>query len=318
MTSYTNLMTQDPATQTTTFTTPLRHVLGEIMFVLVTVPVILVVGLVASGFCGYLASSAIPENFPLASSVSLICTFVFVFISFFCTLVWLWAKRRLKFTLRIGNETLVYGKWPFRESIRVTDAETIVEHKAGISCTRGANRVVITGSGKNWVCLFEHASRDCITALRGVCLNAVFVGVEGKEHLPQKAPSQSAAIRNLIRVRWARAFAALLVAIPSLAGSVLFLSMVLARVKNGVALASAFDGLPLMYLLEPFIGLSALSIAVHQWRRALSLSNRVKAHTTLSVQELVLEDAVARAEARHGTLHTGFGGRRNRWGERNG
>lgn len=274
----------------TTFKTPIRHVFGEALLVAITVPVILLVGLAPAALCGYLANLAIPDSVLADSPTLELCVAVPAYL-LVCSFAWLWAKHRLKFTLRISQGILSYGKSPFRETIPFTDV-TSIQEKAEMIDSPGSYRVVVTAPGKKWICFFGVRSGDCASALRRVCSNAVFVDAAGKEHLPERTHSPVAAIRNLIHSRYTRATAAILLSVPCLAWSLVILWAVVTKMKEGVTLPDAVEGMPIGFLSIPFLGIISLATAVHLWRKAFRLSKRLKAQMKLGIVHLTSETPI--------------------------
>jgi len=279
-------MDQKQAAKYTTFKTSIRHVLGEILFVLVIEFFILLVGLVISSLCASVAKAAFPD-FPdliLLSLVVELGTIFFIVLPF----AWLFAKFRLKFTLRIGQDRVIFGKWPFRESMHCLDVEAIYEKYGKIDNPR-SYYVLITGFGKSWSCFFEKNTQDCIRALRVVCPNAIFVDMYGKEHFPQATVSFPKVIQNLIRTRYARAIAAFVVAIPCLGWCSIMVWAVIYKIVNGTNLSGASEGIPAGMIAILGLGTATLATGLYQFRQAVILSRSVRTHMPQSVEEFMFQ-----------------------------
>lgn len=281
-------MEQRPSKYPLIFKTPFRHVLGETVLVLVVVPVVLVFCLLMSFVCGYAAGSVVSNDdwswvvlFALAIPMFLVL----------CYLTWLGARQRLKFTLKIGPEELLFGKGLFRESMPCTAVETIRD-KASAVHDPDSHWVEITGARRKWKCFFGHASGACIGALREVCSNAVFVDIQGKEHLPAGTHSPVRAIGNLVRTRRATATAALLVAIPCLAWALIILVALIVKVAQGTSLTEAVSGIPVRFLVVPVLGTVTLIAAIVQFRRASQLAGRLKELSADEIEDVVSEKPV--------------------------
>lgn len=275
-------MSYEQATKHTTFKTSTRHVLGEILLVLVIEFFILLIGLIIASICASVARTAVPDfpNIILLSLVVETGTIFFIFVPF----AWLFAKYRLKFTLRIGQDRIMYGKWPFRETIHCMDVEAIYE-KCGKVDNPKSYYVIITGFGKSWSCYFEKNTLDCIKALRAVCPNAIFIDMYGKEHFPQTAASFPKVIHNLIRTRYARAIAAFIVAIPCLVWCLIIVWAVIYKLVNGSNLFRAVEGFHTGMLAILGLGTATLATGLYQFRQAFILSRSGQTHMPQSVEE---------------------------------
>ena len=286
-------MEEESTTTLATFRTPKGHVIGEVFFVLLTVPVILIMGLVAAGFSAYMVVLIIPDDKFTGSPILALVVAVLVF-AFFCCLAWLGAKDRLKFTLRIGPQELSFGERPFRESIPCLAVETIRETAERLYDPH-SYRVELTAPGIKWKFFFGSFCGDCIEALRAVCTNAVFVDARGQEHLPEGTHSPIRAIRNLVRTRLRRATAALLLSIPCLAWSAVVFAAIIARIVGGETIHEVMDGIHgrfFTFLGIPLLGVFSLVTAIMQFAKAKRLSKRMRAHIKPGLEDIILEDAI--------------------------
>lgn len=282
-------MNDEQADQYTTFKTSIRHVLGEILLVLVIEFFILLTGLIIAAICASVADAAVPD-FPNTTLLSLVVELGTIFI-IVLPFAWLFAKFRLKFTLRIGQDRIIYGKWPFRESMHYLDVEAIYEKYGDISSPK-SYYVMITGFGKSWSCYFEKNTQDCIKALRTVCSNAIFVDMYGKEHFPQAAVSFPKVIHNLIRTRYGRAIAAFIIAIPCLAWCLIIVWAVIYKIVNGTNLSVAVEGIHTGMIAILGLGTATLATGLYQFRQAVTLSRSVRTHMPQSVEEFMFQKSI--------------------------
>lgn len=282
-------MTPLPVRPSIVFKTPKKHVAGEVLLVLLTTPVILVTGLMMSGLCGYMGGSLVPEDFWIEPSVMALAISLPA-LACVCMLAWLWAKRRLKFTLCIAPQKLRFGRRPFRESLPCLAVETVLERAESID-SPASYRVQIIASGKRWTCFLGPQSRACVEALRAVCTNAIFVDLAGREHLPSQTHSPVKAIRNLVRGRARRAAVGMLVAMPCLLWGGIILALVVIQIRNGTSLSEATDGIPAGFLAVPLLGIVSLIDSITQFRKASRLSKRIRQQMRPGIEGLTTETA---------------------------
>lgn len=282
-------MNYEQAATYTTFKTSIRHVLGEVLLVLVIEFFILLCGLIISSLCASVARAAVPD-FPNTTLLSLVVELSTIFI-IVLPFAWLFAKFRLKFTLQIGQDRIIFGKWPFRECMHGMDVETISEKYGAISNPK-SYYVTITGFGKSWSCYFEKNTQDCIRALRVVCPNAIFIDMYGKEHIPQTTGSFPKVIHNLIRSRYARAIAAFIVAIPCLVWCLIIVWAVIYKLVNGTNLSMAVDGIHTGMVAILGLGTATLATGLYQFRQAFILSRSVRTHMPQSIEEFMFQKSM--------------------------
>ena len=150
----------------------------------------------------------------------------------------------------------------------------------------------ITAPGIKWKCFFGSHVPACIEALRAVCTNAVFIDVAGQEYLPTKTYDPHTVLRNLVRTRLRRATAFLLVAIPCLVWGAIVIIAIIVGFNKGATPTDILSEVNIGFFIVPVLGLFSLTAAITQFRKAKSLSKRIKTELAQGMDDTVLGHAI--------------------------
>jgi hypothetical protein len=271
-----------PHLATLAYTTTPKHVIQEVCLVVVTVPIMLGLG----GFCSllwyYLATPSMPESesaFHLAHRVLLACLPT----GLAATLVFIWMKQRLKFTLHIGPAFLVLGRGAFREVVPCAAVESIRER---LDLLGGEKQywIELHAKGIHWKCFLGPATSDALADLQNVCRNAVLIDHFRNEHLPRNTLEPVRAIRNLILTRYRVAIGASVVSLLCLLWGLPIVVMITLVVLKRKFEWSA-DSAQACYLatLLTVTGIVNLWLACTNFRKAARLRHAMQSHLTPSV-----------------------------------
>lgn len=133
--------------------------------------------------------------------------FPFLFFGFFglgLVLSWLFIRRYFQFSLHLYADHLQVRALWFRNSLDVLEVESIRHRQGEANLGGSCEWVEILGAGKSWALYLREAVPDCIEKLRQACPNAIYVDVEGREHLPSRPYDSEKAEVFLIRSRYRR------------------------------------------------------------------------------------------------------------------
>jgi hypothetical protein len=275
-----------------TFAVPKKTRFGEICLVAVMACVCLVAGLFAAFLvgCGLAFGLADEKNNP---SQGLMLVGGIPVVVLFCWLWWLWARRRLKFSIRIYADRVLLGHGLFCEEFAATEIEAIAE-KPYFENGGAPRWLELRGQGKTRQCFLSNSSRRCGEALMSVCANAVYIDVAEKEYLPERTHEPVVVLKNLIRARRRRGILAL---IP---GSCVFLmallnSFLIIRVfaeKGKGELAIWIFRTSLLWVVSGI----GLWYAITQFRKAASLSRKMKEHMPGGLESTATAEPVDMSE----------------------
>ena len=174
----------------------------------------------------------------------------------------LWSRfaAKLRGTLVVAPQVLTAGggwlrkRWP-------ADAVTSIELTQESDTERLL--VKLTSGRETWCFAFGKESADCAEALRQVCRNAAFVGVDGEIHLPAVPDDSSLARCNLGNTYRRRGWSAVLLGM----GVVLWLGPVAVLATRKLLSGEEVSHSQLAYFwLMAFSGLLAIAIGV-EWIR---------------------------------------------------